>query len=193
MPAQPLSVLVVQVVEVGHQQPVSQDPQIQRVDQPQQPTGVPSPLVQRRRWPSPPLTRPGAVGAAWPARDRRVILGHNASTRWRSTWASSPSVMVDHCGSGSREPTTAIVDTTRVRNPGSGASASPPLPPTNVRQWSSGRLRRRGDRDGRRRGPQGVGPEPRAAPGRHCLHQRPSLHHLSCRWALTPRSRLWSP
>jgi hypothetical protein len=49
VPAQPVSVLVVQVFEVGQQQRVSQHPQIQRVDQPQQPTGVPDPLVQRRR------------------------------------------------------------------------------------------------------------------------------------------------
>jgi hypothetical protein len=48
VPAQPLSVSVVQVFEVGHQQRVSQHPQIQRVDQPQQPTGASDPLVQRR-------------------------------------------------------------------------------------------------------------------------------------------------
>jgi hypothetical protein len=49
VPAQPSSVLIVQMLEVGHQQRISQHPQIQRVDQPQQPAGVPDPLVQRRR------------------------------------------------------------------------------------------------------------------------------------------------
>src|SRR5215218_4209956 len=48
VPAQPLSVLVIQVFEVGHQQRVSQHSQIQRVDQPQQPAGASDPLVLRR-------------------------------------------------------------------------------------------------------------------------------------------------
>ena len=48
MPAQPLEVLLVQVLEVEQQRGVGQHPRVQLVDQPPQSPGVLDPPVQRR-------------------------------------------------------------------------------------------------------------------------------------------------